>query len=65
MTAEGDDLPADGEVSQPGSESPLMAALGLIVGGPSFNRTGHSSDEGAIRSGTVLPFTLVRLARTA
>ena len=44
---------------------PVVAALGLIVGGPSFNRTDHSSDEGAIRCGTVLPFTLLRLARTA
>src|ERR1700674_4837979 len=47
-----------------------MAALGLIAGGPSLNRTGHSSDEEAIRSGTVLRFTLLRftllrLARTA
>jgi hypothetical protein len=43
---------------------PHLAALGHSRSAE-FARTGHSSDEGAIRSGTVLPFTLLRLARTA
>jgi len=42
----------------------LLAALGHSRSAE-FARTGHCSDEGAIRSGTVLPFTLLRLARTA
>ncbi len=53
------------EEMEPDGVGPLLAAQRPSPEGRDAIPTGHSSDEGAIRSGTVLPFTLVRLARTA